>query len=63
MKRKLLLILTAIAIPLILGGFLLSLKLKNELLLAYKNNRSIFVKDRNNENIFIKPNHLGYYAE
>ncbi|MCK4891710.1 MAG: transglycosylase domain-containing protein, partial [Candidatus Pacebacteria bacterium] len=62
MKRKFLLITTTIAIPLILGGFLLSLKLKNELLITYKNNQSIFVKDRNNENIFIKPNHLGYYA-
>jgi membrane peptidoglycan carboxypeptidase len=62
MKRKFLLITITIAIPLILGGFLLSLKLKNELLVIYKNNRSIFVKDRNNENIFIKPNHLGYYA-
>ncbi|MCK4592486.1 transglycosylase domain-containing protein [Candidatus Parcubacteria bacterium] len=63
MKRKFILIITTITIPLILGGFLLSLKFKNELLVAYKNNRSISIKDRNNENIFIKPNHLGYYAE
>ncbi len=62
MKRKFLLIIITITIPLLLGGFLLSLKLKNELLVAYNNNQSIFIKDRNNENIFIKPNHLGYYA-
>jgi len=62
MKRKFLFILITIAIPLILGGFLLSFKLKSELLFTYKNNQSIFIKDRNHKNIFIKPNHLGYYA-
>ncbi|MCK4799912.1 transglycosylase domain-containing protein, partial [Candidatus Parcubacteria bacterium] len=60
--KKVIVILVIIAIPLILGGFLLSFKLKSELLFTYRNNQSIFIKDRNNENIFIKPNHLGYYA-
>lgn len=60
--KKIIIILIAIIIPLILGGFLLSLKFKNELLFAYKNNQSISIEDRNNENIFVKPNHLGYYA-
>jgi len=63
MKRKFLFILIAAAIPLILGGFLLSFKLKNELLFIYKNNQSVFIKDRNEENIFVKPNSAGYYAE
>ena len=63
MKRKFLLILIAITIPLVLGGFLLSLKLKSELLFVYENNQSIFIKDRNGENIFVKPNSAGFYVE
>jgi len=63
MKRKFLFILIATIIPLLLSGFLLSLKLKNELLFVYENNQSVFIKDRNGENIFVKPNPAGYYTE
>jgi len=62
-KRKLLFVLTVTVIPLILSGFLLSLKLKNELLFVYENNQSVFIKDRNGKNIFAKPNPAGYYTE
>jgi len=63
MKRKSLFILIAIAIPLILSGFLLSFELKNKLLFFYRNNQSVIIKDRNNENIFVKPNPAGYFVE
>jgi len=63
MKRKFLFILVITAIPFVLGFFLLSSKLKNELVSLYKNNQSVVIKDRNEENIFMKTNSAGYYAE
>lgn len=63
MKRKFLFVLAIIIIPLVLGGFLLSSELKNELLAVYENNQSVIIKDRNGERILVKQNPAGYYAE
>jgi len=62
-KRKLLLIPIILFIPFILGFFLFSFHLKNNLLSVYENNQSVEIRDRNNQIIFTKPNSAGYYAE
>ena len=62
-KRKLFLISIILFLPLILGFFLFSFYLKNNLLLTYENNQSVETRDRNNQIIFTKPNSAGYYTE
>ena len=62
-KRKILFILIILFLPLLLGFFLFSFHLKNNLLSVYENNQSVEIKDRNNQIIFTKPNPVGYYTE
>jgi len=62
-KRKLLLTSIILFVPFILGFFLFSFHLKNDLLLVYENNQSVKIKDRNDQIIFTKPNPAGYYTE
>ena len=62
-KRKILFILIILFLPLLLGFFLFSFHLKNNLLSVYENNQSVEIKGRNNQIIFTKPNPAGYYTE
>lgn len=62
-KRKFLFALLSV---LIIGSaifFVLSSKLSDGLIFAYRNNRSVTIKDRNLNKIIIKPNQSGYYDE